>query len=278
MKLIDAHTHLNTSPLVEDRSWYLQRFVDAGGVGVVNSWADEQYNIKWIEIAKQAQSLKFKVQSQNTDFIVKATVGWHPLECVENVITPENISEKMQRLKTLYADNKDYVVAIGETWIDLHYPNGLETLETQKKLFIEHCEFAREAWLPLVVHSRDAFDQTFAILKDYPDLTIYFHCRWYGPKEFEILNSKFENLYVGFCGNVTYKKAEELRETLKIVPLNQLLLETDAPYLTPQIIRGTDNHPANVKYIYEFVSEFLDINPEALSDHILSNFHSVYKI
>lgn len=128
------------------------------------------------------------------------------------------------------------------------------------------------------MHSRDAFDQTLAILKDYTDLTIYFHCWGYGPEEFKMLNAEFRNLYVGFCGNVTYKKAEELRETLKIVSLNQLLLETDAPYLTPQIIRGTDNHPANVKYIYEFVSEYLSLNPDALSQQVEANFHAVYKI
>lgn len=271
MRLIDAHTHLNTTPLVEARQWYIQKFVDAGGVALVNSWASESYNIKWIEIAKAAEQAF-------PSCIVKATVGRHPLECVENVITADNISEKMQRLKTLYSENKSYIVAIGETWLDLHYPNWSETLETQKKLFIEHCEFAREIWLPLVVHSRDAFQETLEILKDYTDLTIYFHCRGYGPEEFKMLNAEFRNLYVGFCGNVTYKKAEELRETLKIVPLTQLLLETDAPYLTPQIVRGTDNHPANVKYIYEFVSEYLSIGPETLSKQIESNFYTVYKI
>jgi TatD DNase family protein len=130
-------------------------------------------------------------------------------------------------------------------------------LEIQKQLFIEHCKIAREFNLPLMVHSRDAFKQTFEVLKDYTDLIIYFHCWGYGPNEFRMLNAEFKNLFVGFCGNVTYKKAEELRETLKIVPLDQLLLETDAPYLTPQIIRGETNHPANVKYIYEFVSGFL---------------------
>lgn len=131
--------------------------------------------------------------------------------------------------------------------------------------------------MPLVVHSRDAFQDTLEILKEYTDLTIYFHCRGYGPEEFRILNSELKNLYVGFCGNITYKKAEELRETIKIVPLTQLLLETDAPYLTPQIIRGEDNHPANVRYIYEFIAEFLKIAPEALSQQIEINFHSVYK-
>lgn len=93
-----------------------------------------------------------------------------------------------------------------------------------------------------------------------------------------MLNSEFEHLYIGFCGNITYKKAEELRETLKLVPLTQLLLETDAPYLTPQIVRGEDNHPANVRHIYDSVSENLNIAPEALSEQILSNFRSIYKI
>jgi len=279
MKLIDAHTHLNTKPLVQDWQWYIQKFIDAGGVALVNSWADEEYNLKGIEIAKQAQSLKLKAQSQKYPLIIKATVGWHPLECVEWVVTAENISDKMQWLKKLYIDNKEHVVAIGETGIDLHYLNWLETLEIQKILFIEHCEFARETWLPLVVHSRDAFEQTLEILKDYVDLTIYFHCRWYWSAEIKKLKDyKIKRLFIGFCWNVTYKKAEELRASLKLVPLDQLLLETDAPYLSPQVVRGETNHPANVRYIYDFVSEYLDMSPDVLSKQILSNFLSIYKV
>jgi len=85
-------------------------------------------------------------------------------------------------------------------------------------------------------------------------------------------------LFIGFCGNITYKKTEDLRESLQLVPLQQLLLETDAPYLTPQAVRGQDNHPANVKYIYDFVAEMLKISPEALSQQLEANFRSVYKI
>jgi len=93
-----------------------------------------------------------------------------------------------------------------------------------------------------------------------------------------MLNSECKNLYIGFCGNITYKKAEELRETLKIVSLSQILLETDAPYLTPQIVRGENNHPANVKYIYDFVAEVLHIAPNILSQQVDTNFHTLYKI
>ncbi len=272
MKLFDAHTHLNTEPLLENRRSYLQSFIDVGGAGLVISWASESYNVQWIEIAKASV----------TEFptcIVKATLGWHPLECVEWDMKTQDISTKMQWLKDLYLANPQYVVAIGETWIDVHYPNGLETLDVQKQLFIEHCKLARELHLPLVVHSRDAFKETLEILKNYTDLTIYFHCWGYGSEEIKRLQDlKIKKLYFGFCGNVTYKKAEELRESLKLVPLTQLLLETDAPYLTPQVIRGEINHPANVKYIYTFVAEYLNINAELLSQHTEANFYSVYKI
>jgi TatD DNase family protein len=184
----------------------------------------------------------------------------------------------MQWLKDLCLANPHYVVAVGETGIDVHYPNGLETLETQKELFVQHCKLARELKLPLVVHSRDAFLETFEILKNYTDLTVYFHCRGYGPEEYKQLNELIPHLFVGFCGNVTYKNAQALRDTLAVVSLKQLLLETDAPYLTPQIVRGQDNHPANVKYIYDFVAEFLKIAPDALSEQVETNFCSVYKI
>lgn len=271
MRLIDAHTHLNTTPLVNDRTWYLQKFIDAGGVGLVNFWASESYNIQWIDIAKVAQK-------EFPSCIVKMALWWHPLECVERIITVQNIFEKMQQLRTLYVDNKEYIVAIGETWIDLHYPNGIETLEVQKNLFVQHCNLAREIWLPLVVHSRDAFNETLEVLRNYKDLTIYFHCWGYWPQEFEMLHSIFEKLFIGFCGNVTYKKAYNLRETLQIVPLTQLLLETDAPYLAPQVVRWETNHPAYIKYLYEYVAEFLGIEKNILSQHIEYNFKCLYSL
>lgn len=85
-------------------------------------------------------------------------------------------------------------------------------------------------------------------------------------------------MFIGFCGNVTYKNAQNLRNSLLKVPLNHLLLETDAPWLSPQTVRGTTNHPANVKYIYEFVAEYLKIEKTSLFDQIESNFKNLYGI
>lgn len=108
----------------------------------------------------------------------------------------QNISDKMQWLKELYVVHKKYIVAIGETGIDVHYPNGLETLEIQKQLFIHHCDLARECNLPLVVHSRDDFETTLDILTHYTDLTVYFHCRGYGPEEYKRLNDLLPHLFI----------------------------------------------------------------------------------
>ena len=130
------------------------------------------------------------------------------------------------------------MVGIGECGFDLHYANTPEILDLQKKLFVRHCELAREFDLPLVVHSRDAWDQTIDVLKGYKDLIVYFHCRGYGAEEIKKLRGlKIKRLFVGFCGNVTYKKANDLLESLKLIPMESLLLETDAPYLCPQAMR-----------------------------------------
>ncbi len=185
----------------------------------------------------------------------------------------------MQWLKDLCIANKAYVVGIGETGIDVHYPNGLETLNIQRQLFVEHCKLARELDLPVVIHSRDDFETTFEILKNYTDLVVYFHCRGYGTAEITRLkNLGIKRLFFGFCGNVTYKNAQTLRDSLFVITSDQILLETDAPYLTPQVIRGETNHPANVKYIYDFVAEFLKMDVEELSLLVEKNFKAVYNL
>lgn len=108
MKLYDAHTHLNAEPLVKNRKSYLQKFIDVGGAGLVNSGASESYNVQGIEIAKIAEH----------DFpscMVKATLGRHPLECVDGTIVAKDIPARMKRLRELYMANTQYIVAIGET-------------------------------------------------------------------------------------------------------------------------------------------------------------------
>lgn len=300
MKLYDSHTHLNAEPLLQDWQSYIQKFVDIGGVGLVNSWASEAYNVQGIEIAKHVERLRnwdkplrpsdtspyppsWTSQGREMeDVVIKATVGWHPDSCTTGDITEENLQQKILDLKLLYEENTDVVVAIGECGIDTYYPGSEDFLSLQKRLFTLQCDLAKELNLPLMVHIRRDFLSAFEILKNYHDMTIYIHCWWFGPEEVEILKREsvelWWNLFIGFCGNVTYKNAQNLRDSLSILPLDQLLLETDAPWLSPQVVRGTTNHPANVKYIYEFVADYLHMDSEQLALQIEKNFKAVYGI
>jgi len=151
-------------------------------------------------------------------------------------ITSDNLEELIHALKEQYLSHKSLVYAIGECGTDAHYDGG-QTIAFQQKVFDFQCKLARKYQLPIVVHSRDDFEGSLEVLKNYPDLKIYFHCWGYGPREIEILQKLFPKLRIGFCGNVSYKKAENLRESLAVVQSSSLLLETDAPYLSPQIVR-----------------------------------------
>lgn len=269
--LYDAHTHLNTESMAEERQKYVDLFVEAGGSGLVNSWASDFYNRKGIEIASKSSSLY-------PDLIVKTTLGLHPLECVENIITHENLNIQFQTMKDYYDANKQHIVAIWECWIDLHFSNGYETLEIQKALFKLQCDWARELDLPIVIHSRDGFEETMEILKNYTDLVVYIHCRSYGTDEYRYLENNFPKLFVGFCGNITYKNAPNLRDTLSIVHPSQVIMETDAPYLAPQAIRGQTNHPANLTYNYEFCAAHLWVSLPEFAAQIEVNFKRLYSL
>ncbi len=289
MKLIDSHTHLNADDLYSTRQDYLSQFVDAGGVGLINSWASDEYNTRWLEIAKtmetwkdgKMETLKHFDSKTLKHLVVKSTIGYHPDSCNNGEITEENIQQKISDLKTLYEANKQYIVAIGECGIDTYYPGSEETLPLQKKLFTLQCDLAKALDLPLMVHIRKDFDSAFEILQNYRDMIVYIHCWGFGSEEvkrLQVAGSKlWRRLFVWFCGNVTYKNAQNLRDALAMVPLDQLFLETDAPWLSPQIVRGTTNAPVNVKYIYEFVAEYLHISPEVLEKQIEENFHILCK-
>ena len=269
--LYDAHTHLNTESMADQRKQYMNFFVEAGGSGLVNSWASDFYNRKGIEIAQESASLY-------PDLTVKMSLWLHPLECVENIITKQNIEEQMQNMKKLYEANKQHIVAIWEAGIDLHFPNGYETLKIQKQLFDFQCQRAQELNLPIVVHSRDAFEETMEILDKYKNLVVYIHCRSYGTEEYRYLEQNFPRLFIGFCGNVTYKNAQTLRDTLSIVHPSQVIMETDAPYLAPQVLRGQVNHPANISYNYEFCAAHLGVLLPEFAAQIQVNFKRLYSL
>lgn len=266
MDIFDSHTHLNQEDLFLNWETLLDNFVNIWGKWLVNAWANEIYNQNWILISKTAKK-------KHPDIFVKCILWWHPCD-VERIWN--NYKKSKDILKEDILNNKEYVVGIWECWIDLHYNEEWKTLELQKNYLISQCELAQELNLPIIIHSRDAFNETYEILKKFSNLKVYIHCWWYGPQEIDTMLKTFKNLYIGFCGNITYKNAENLRESAKILPIDKLLIETDAPYLSPQWFRWSLNSPERVKNIGEYVWQLLNIQEEKLREQVEKNFFNLY--
>ncbi len=299
MQFFDSHTHLNHSDLYTNWQQHLQIFVDAGGIWLVNIGVDHTYNTRWIEIARQATQ-------RFPNIIVKTTIGLHPYEVAIGNITQDNKDEKLEELYGLYKPSTfNHIIAIGEIGIDTYRPDTDQTIELQKEIFWQQCEWARELKLPIVIHSRANREATNEVLQAFTDLTIYFHCRPYGPDEVKIIKETYPNFYIGFCGNISYPKAENIRKSLRYLvhentdypdhiltgklkdihsepyklyePYNitNLLIETDAPYLPLQSHRGQQNTPLFVQENYKYISAFLW---QDISEQVIANSKKCYRL
>lgn len=198
---------------------------------------------------------------------VYASVGFHPYEA--DITTDEDI----KALENYIKSNKK-VVAVGEAGLDFY--RNTASKENQTKCFISQIQIAKKFDLPIIIHSREANSEMAQIIKSEKISKGVMHC--FGG-DYNLLKTALDSgLYISFAGNVTYPKANNLREMLSYVPLNQLLLETDSPYLAPQKLRGQKNKPFNVKYTYQFVAEFLKIDIEKLTETIYNNTKTLFKI
>ena len=198
---------------------------------------------------------------------VHCTVGVHPHEAAEEGIgDPSPLIEHARHPK---------VVGIGETGLDYFYEHSPR--EAQQRSFRAHIAAARETKLPLVVHARDADDDTVAVLQEefrngaYPAVI---HCFTAGP---ELAAAALElGFMISLAGIVTFKKAESLRDTVKTIPLDSLLVETDAPYLAPVPLRGKENEPANVVHTARALAELKGVSMAELEAATTANFRRLF--
>src|SRR5690625_3966464 len=198
---------------------------------------------------------------------VFCSAGVHPHEAGEEG------QESPERLLTLAEHPK--VVGIGETGLDYFYEHSPR--EAQQRSFRAHIEAARQSGLPLIVHAREADEDTIAILREeyargaFPGVI---HCFTAGPALAEAALSI--GFFISLAGVVTFKKAEELRTTVQQVPLDRLLLETDSPYLAPVPMRGKRNEPAYVVHTAERLAELKDVSVEELAEATSRNFFQIF--
>lgn len=164
------------------------------------------------------------------------------------------------------------IIAIGEIGLDYHY--GPDTKEEQKKLLNEQLEIAQELELPVLIHDRESHEDCIEIIDKYKLKDVVFHC-FSGDKNFaqECLSRGF---YIAIGGVVTFKNAIDLKEAVKIIPVDRLLLETDAPYLTPVPYRGKINSPKYLKYIAQEIAKLKETDVEFIKEQTTQNAKRIF--
>lgn len=251
--LIDSHCHLDFPEFNTDREEAIERARQEGIGYIVNIGSS---------LESSEGSLKL---AGHYDFIY-AAIGIHPHEA-------DNFdSDSLSRLKELSAQKK--VVAIGETGLD--YYRGFSSVSKQKELFLALIGLAKEMSLPLVIHSRNAQEDVLRILKQEMPLRGVIHC-FAGDENFlkECLAIGF---YVSFTCNLTYKKAENLRLLAKQAPLEKILLETDAPFLPPQELRGRRNEPSYVRFLAEELSRIKELDYNKVCELTSDNARRLFSL
>ena len=197
---------------------------------------------------------------------VFASVGVHPNE--QDTRDPE-----VEELVIL--SKQDKVVAIGETGLD--YFHGKGDLEWQRQRFRRHIRAARECNKPLIIHSRAAKEDTINIMREEGADKIggVMHCF---TEDWDMAQKAMDlNFYISFSGIVTFRNADELREVARLVPLEKMLVETDAPYLTPVPYRGKSNQPAYVRFVAEHIAELRNESLETIASSTTENFFKLFR-
>ncbi|MEJ6400153.1 TatD family hydrolase [Nicoliella lavandulae] len=255
MQIFDSHTHLNDDILLPDAKQYIEHARKLGVVKMAIVGSDRKLNRLAIELAHQYDNLY-------------AIVGFHP----ESANEFDDAAAK--ELKAQLADPK--VVAIGEIGLDYH--QNVVKQKVQHHVFKRQIEMAKAAGLPISVHNRDAFEDTYDILKaaDVSSIHGIIHS-FNGDPEWA---HKFLNLgmYVSFSGVASFKKTKEVHAAAKETPLDRILVETDAPYLAPEPYRGKQNEPGYTLYTVEAIARYRDTTPDVIADATYQNTLRIFGI
>ncbi len=244
----ESHAHYDDKQFSEDIEELVEAMRQEQIAAIINVGADMKSSVKAVELSKKY------------DFMY-ASVGVHPHDVVKMLDSDIDI------LMGLAAYNK--VVAIGEIGLDYHYENSPK--EVQKLWFREQINLAKAMELPIIVHSREASKDTYDIIKESRayDVGGVVHC-FSGSREMAECYIHL-GFYIGVGGVVTYKNAKTLKEVVKAIPLDYLLIETDAPYLAPVPNRGQRNDSRNLKYIAEEIAKIKEISVQEVIDKTYEN-------
>lgn len=237
--MIDSHAHLNDSAFIGDLDEVLARAQNAGVHSIINVGYDLKSSQYAVELAKKRVNLW-------------ATIGLHPHDA--------KTWTDATRISLLALAVEPEVLAIGEIGLDYHYDNSPR--EIQREVFRKQLGLAQELNLPVVIHSREAAQDTLEIMREFPEHRYLLHC-YSGSFEMAELYREMD-CYFSFGGPITFKNAHKLRNVVNQMSLERILIETDCPYLTPHPHRGRRNEPAHLVLVAEKLAEIKGLSLEEI--------------
>ena len=250
--IIDSHCHLDYEPLINNIDQVL-----------LNAKKNNILNLLTIGTSLESSKKVLDIVSKYLN--VYGAIGIHPNSTTGNL-------EKLDDILALKKKNKK-IIAFGETGLDYFYKRSEK--KDQIIAFEKHIEFSIAESVPVIVHTRDADDDTISIIKKYYKKTNFLiHC-FTGTLNFA-KNLLDLNCLISFSGIITFKKSNDLREVVKYVPLERMLIETDSPYLSPDPFRGKSNEPANVKIVAEAVASIKQITFNEVVNSTTVNFKNFF--
>lgn len=251
MKIIDSHVHLNSERFDEDRDEVLKR---------IEKKLDFVVNIGY-----DLESSEISVDYANKYSFVYATIGFHPDEI-------EGYSDEAEKKLEELAKNKK-VLAIGEIGLDYHWMTRPK--EEQWEIFRRQLRLARKLNKPVVIHTREAMEDTINILNEFPDITGILHCY---PGSVETAKRMIDRFYLGIGGVLTFKNARKLIDVVTDIPIEKLVIETDCPYMAPTPYRGQRNEPIYTEEVAKKIAELKNISYDEVVRITNENTRKAYRM
>ena len=251
--MIDSHCHLDHEPLLTNINEIIER---SKKVGLK----------KLLTISTSIKSFENILNIVDIDNMIYGTIGVHPHEVKNNHIKIDYLIDNAKKYKK--------IIGVGETGLDFYYENSEK--KDQISSFEKHIEAAITLNYPLIIHSRNAENETYEVLKNFKNNKpkILMHC-FTGSKKFaeKLINL---NAYFSASGIITFKNSTELQETFKFIENERILIETDSPFLAPIPMRGKKNEPSFIKYTLQKLSELKSVNFSELEKITSDNFDKLF--
>ena len=257
MEFFDSHSHLNDEQFDNDR------------IDIINKYKSENIT-RFLTCGYSLEGSKKAIEIANSCDITYATVGISPNDIPQN---EDELWKSVEQIKELAKNKK--VVAIGEIGLDYYWNKDNKNI--QQEVFKKQIEIANKLDLPIIIHTRDAINDTLQVLKE--NLVInkgVFHCC---PLNRELVKEALKlDFYISFSGVITFKNAKNAEEIINMVPIDRILIETDSPYLAPEPVRGTRNNSINVKYVAQKIASCKNLSLEEVAEITYNNANKLFKI